>query len=46
MIDINKIYEKEKISNKKFKSKYDYSNPDIFYKQVLDYDNFMSMWFS
>ena len=35
MFNINNIYEKEKIINEKFKQKYDYSNPDIFYKQVL-----------
>lgn len=36
MININSIYDKEKIINKKFKEKYDYTNPDIFYKQVLE----------
>jgi dimeric dUTPase (all-alpha-NTP-PPase superfamily) len=36
MIDIKKIYVKEKIINRKFRKKYDYSNPNIFYKQVLE----------
>lgn len=36
MININSIYEKEKIINAKFKQKYDYSNPDILYKQILE----------
>lgn len=35
MIDIKKIYKKEKIINEKFRKTYDYSNPNIFYKQVL-----------
>ncbi len=36
MFNINTIYAKEKIINEYFKKKYDYSNPDIFYKQVLE----------
>ena len=36
MIDIDKIYAKEKIINEFFKKKYDYSNLDIFNKQVLE----------
>ena len=36
MFDINKIYEKEKVINKKFKERYDYNDPVIFYKQVLE----------
>lgn len=36
MINIDSIYEKEKVINSKFRKKYDYSNPDIFYKQVLE----------
>lgn len=36
MINIIKIYDKEKIINSKFKEKYNYSDPTIFYKQVLE----------
>ncbi len=36
MIDINKIYEKEKEINSFFREKYDYSDSKIFNKQVLE----------
>jgi dimeric dUTPase (all-alpha-NTP-PPase superfamily) len=36
MLNFKAIYEKERIINKEFKKKYDYSNPNIFYKQVLE----------
>lgn len=36
MINIIKIYDKEKTINSKFKEKYNYSDPTIFYKQVLE----------
>jgi len=36
MINIQAIYDKEKIINGKFSKKYNYSDPDIFYKQVLE----------
>lgn len=36
VMNLKKIYEKEKIINSHFKAKYDYQNESIFYKQVLE----------
>ena len=35
-MDLNKIYEKEKIINSYFRKKYDYENEEVFNKQVLE----------
>ena len=35
-MNLNDIYNKEKIINSYFKKKYDYSNEEIFNKQVLE----------
>ncbi len=35
-MDLNKIYEKEKIINSYFRKKYDYQNEEVFNKQVLE----------
>ena len=35
-MDINAIYQKERIINQYFKTKYDYSSDDIFNKQILE----------
>ncbi|MDD3305059.1 MAG: hypothetical protein PHT75_02920 [Bacilli bacterium] len=35
-MNINLIYKKEKIINAEFRKKYNYSDPVIFYEQVLE----------
>lgn len=36
MIDLDEIYEKEKLINSYFKKKYDYSDRNVFNKQILE----------